>query len=140
MEFVGTTNESLSMVEIMKVCNMVVEVRGKNGIVPADATTYKYIETRLTAYTVSRLIDFGKLSGRNHPVVTVSLIALGTRNGPIDVIDDSVSDVAASFSVHDGIGSGLNKLKMEVYSFSIALLGVGGVTALCLAANKFGSI
>uniref|UniRef100_A0A251V762 WDR11 second beta-propeller domain-containing protein n=1 Tax=Helianthus annuus TaxID=4232 RepID=A0A251V762_HELAN len=83
------------------------------------------------------------LGGGNHPVVTVSLIALGTRNGSIDVIDVSVSDVAASFSVHDGIGRGLNKLKMELDledSFSIALLGVGGVTALCLAANKFGSI
>ncbi|KAJ0606813.1 putative 3-isopropylmalate dehydratase [Helianthus annuus] len=46
MEFVGTTNESLSMVERMKLCNMVVEVRGKNGIVPTDATTYKYLEWR----------------------------------------------------------------------------------------------
>ncbi|KAM0023096.1 putative 3-isopropylmalate dehydratase [Helianthus debilis subsp. tardiflorus] len=32
------------MVERMTLCNMVVEVRGKNGIVPADATTYKYLE------------------------------------------------------------------------------------------------
>ncbi|MFS8023244.1 putative 3-isopropylmalate dehydratase [Helianthus anomalus] len=45
MEFVGsTTNEGLSMVERMKLCNMVVEVTGKNGIVPGDATTYKYLE------------------------------------------------------------------------------------------------
>ncbi|KAJ0496756.1 hypothetical protein HanHA89_Chr13g0503471 [Helianthus annuus] len=75
--------------------------------------------------------------------MTISLIALGTRNGSIDDIDVSTNVVAASFYVHDGVGRGLNKLKMEFDhedSFSIALLGVGGVTALWLAANKFGSI
>ncbi|XP_057430743.1 3-isopropylmalate dehydratase large subunit, chloroplastic-like [Lotus japonicus] len=44
MEFVGTTVESLTMEERMTLCNMVVEAGGKNGVVPADSTTYKYLE------------------------------------------------------------------------------------------------
>lgn len=31
----------------MTLCNMVVEAGGKNGIVPADATTFKYLEVSL---------------------------------------------------------------------------------------------
>ncbi|KAF4351614.1 hypothetical protein F8388_003267 [Cannabis sativa] len=46
MEFVGSTVESLSMEERMTLCNMVVEAGGKNGIVPADSTTYKYLEDK----------------------------------------------------------------------------------------------
>ncbi|KAI3798096.1 hypothetical protein L1987_33365 [Smallanthus sonchifolius] len=46
MEFVGTTVESLSMEERMTLCNMVVEAGGKNGIVPADATTFAYLEDK----------------------------------------------------------------------------------------------
>lgn len=44
MEFVGSTVESLTMEERMTLCNMVVEAGGKNGVVPADATTFKYLE------------------------------------------------------------------------------------------------
>ncbi|XP_027363515.1 3-isopropylmalate dehydratase large subunit, chloroplastic-like isoform X1 [Abrus precatorius] len=44
MEFVGSTVESLTMEERMTLCNMVVEAGGKNGVVPADNTTYKYLE------------------------------------------------------------------------------------------------
>ncbi|PRQ36796.1 putative 3-isopropylmalate dehydratase [Rosa chinensis] len=44
MEFVGSTVEALSMEERMTLCNMVIEAGGKNGIVPADSTTYKYLE------------------------------------------------------------------------------------------------
>ncbi|KAL7618054.1 3-isopropylmalate dehydratase large subunit, chloroplastic [Lactuca sativa] len=46
MEFVGSTVESLTMEERMTLCNMVVEAGGKNGIVPADATTFKYLEDK----------------------------------------------------------------------------------------------
>ncbi|OAY28162.1 3-isopropylmalate dehydratase large subunit, chloroplastic [Manihot esculenta] len=46
MEFVGTTVESLSMEERMTLCNMVVEAGGKNGVVPADSTTFKYLEDK----------------------------------------------------------------------------------------------
>lgn len=28
----------------MTLCNMVIEAGGKNGVIPADATTYKYLE------------------------------------------------------------------------------------------------
>lgn len=28
----------------MTLCNMVIEAGGKNGVVPADATTFKYLE------------------------------------------------------------------------------------------------
>ncbi|KAK1290569.1 3-isopropylmalate dehydratase [Acorus calamus] len=44
MEFVGSTIESLSMEERMTLCNMVIEAGGKNGVVPADQTTFKYLE------------------------------------------------------------------------------------------------
>ena len=32
------------MEERMTLCNMVVEAGGKNGVVPADSTTFKYLE------------------------------------------------------------------------------------------------
>ncbi|KAK3019093.1 hypothetical protein RJ639_004962 [Escallonia herrerae] len=43
MEFVGSTVESLTMEERMTLCNMAIEAGGKNGIVPADSTTHKYL-------------------------------------------------------------------------------------------------
>ncbi|KAI3697126.1 hypothetical protein L6452_29892 [Arctium lappa] len=46
MEFVGSTIESLTMEERMTLCNMVVEAGGKNGVIPADATTFKYLEDK----------------------------------------------------------------------------------------------
>jgi 3-isopropylmalate/(R)-2-methylmalate dehydratase large subunit len=44
MEFVGSTVESLNMEERMTLCNMVVEAGGKNGVIPPDSVTYKYLE------------------------------------------------------------------------------------------------
>ncbi|KAF3455974.1 hypothetical protein FNV43_RR00617 [Rhamnella rubrinervis] len=60
MEFVGTTVESLTVSKFsftanllvakrMTLCNMVVEAGGKNGVVPADSTTYKYLEDKTSA-------------------------------------------------------------------------------------------
>ncbi|XAR62701.1 3-isopropylmalate dehydratase [Bertholletia excelsa] len=46
MEFVGTTVENLTMEERMTLCNMVIEAGGKNGVVPPDSTTYKYLEDK----------------------------------------------------------------------------------------------
>ncbi|XVE81943.1 hypothetical protein DITRI_Ditri15bG0106900 [Diplodiscus trichospermus] len=48
MEFVGTTIESLSMEERMTLCNMVIEAGGKNGVVSADRTTFKYLEDKIS--------------------------------------------------------------------------------------------
>ncbi|KAJ6725812.1 DEHYDRATASE putative-RELATED [Salix purpurea] len=48
MEFAGTTVESLTMEERMTLCNMVIEAGGKNGVVPADSTTFKYLEDKTT--------------------------------------------------------------------------------------------
>ncbi|XWS13931.1 hypothetical protein CRYUN_Cryun36dG0081100 [Craigia yunnanensis] len=45
-EFVGTTVESLNMEERMTLCNMVIEAGGKNGVVSADSTTFKYLEDK----------------------------------------------------------------------------------------------
>jgi 3-isopropylmalate/(R)-2-methylmalate dehydratase large subunit len=44
MEFVGTAVDAMTMEDRMTLCNMVVEAGGKNGVVPADATTAKYLE------------------------------------------------------------------------------------------------
>ncbi|GAB4851341.1 3-isopropylmalate dehydratase large subunit, chloroplastic [Ancistrocladus abbreviatus] len=46
MEFVGSTVESLTMEERMTLCNMVIEAGGKNGVVPADSITHKYLEDK----------------------------------------------------------------------------------------------
>ncbi|KAE8686746.1 3-isopropylmalate dehydratase large subunit [Hibiscus syriacus] len=46
MEFVGTTIESLNMEERMTLCNMVIEAGGKNGVISADTTTFKYLEDK----------------------------------------------------------------------------------------------
>ncbi|XP_047980798.1 3-isopropylmalate dehydratase large subunit, chloroplastic-like [Salvia hispanica] len=46
MEFVGSAVESLTMEERMTLCNMVVEAGGKNGVIPADSTTYKFLEDK----------------------------------------------------------------------------------------------
>lgn len=46
MEFVGTTVEGLTMEERMTMCNMVIEAGGKNGVVPSDRTTEKYLEDK----------------------------------------------------------------------------------------------
>lgn len=37
------------MEERMTLCNMVIEAGAKNGVIPADGTTYKYLEVREVA-------------------------------------------------------------------------------------------
>ena len=37
-------NFLMKMEERMTLCNMVVEAGGKNGVVPSDETTFKYLE------------------------------------------------------------------------------------------------
>lgn len=44
------------MEERMTLCNMVVEAGGKNGVVPADATTFKYLEVCAISYLVQHSI------------------------------------------------------------------------------------
>ncbi|KAF3791269.1 3-isopropylmalate dehydratase large subunit [Nymphaea thermarum] len=44
MEFTGSAVEALTMEERMTLCNMVVEAGGKNGVVPADQTTFNYLK------------------------------------------------------------------------------------------------
>jgi 3-isopropylmalate/(R)-2-methylmalate dehydratase large subunit len=48
MEFVGTAVDAMTMEDRMTLCNMVVEAGGKNGVVPADSTTFKYLEGKTT--------------------------------------------------------------------------------------------
>ncbi|XP_043724935.1 WD repeat-containing protein 11-like isoform X2 [Telopea speciosissima] len=57
--------------------------------------------------------------GGNHPAAAVPLVALGTQNGIIDVIDVSANAVAASFSVHNSTVRGLRWLgNSQLVSFS----------------------
>ncbi|CAK9189454.1 unnamed protein product [Sphagnum troendelagicum] len=44
MEFVGSAVDKMTMEDRMTLCNMVVEAGAKNGVVPADSTTFKYLE------------------------------------------------------------------------------------------------
>ncbi|GBG91734.1 hypothetical protein CBR_g53549 [Chara braunii] len=46
MEFAGTTVDGMTIEDRMTLCNMVVEAGGKNGVVPADKTTFDYLEER----------------------------------------------------------------------------------------------
>jgi 3-isopropylmalate/(R)-2-methylmalate dehydratase large subunit len=39
----------------MTLCNMVVEAGGKNGVVPADSTTFKYLEVCAIDHYMPRL-------------------------------------------------------------------------------------
>ncbi|XP_071693152.1 uncharacterized protein [Rutidosis leptorrhynchoides] len=58
-------------------------------------------------------------SGGNRPAVAVPLVALGTQNGSIDVIDVSANAVAASFNVHSSVVRGLRWLgNTRLVSFS----------------------
>lgn len=51
--------------------------------------------------------------------MAVPLVALGTQNGSIDVIDVSANAVAASFSVHNNLVRGLRWLgNTRLVSFS----------------------
>mmetsp|Transcript_7231 Transcript_7231/g.21283 ORF Transcript_7231/g.21283 Transcript_7231/m.21283 type:complete len:507 (-) Transcript_7231:469-1989(-) len=49
MEFVGPVVEQMTMEDRMTLCNMVVEAGGKNGVCPADETTFKYVRDRTDA-------------------------------------------------------------------------------------------
>jgi len=46
MEFGGDAIGQLSMEERQTLCNMAIEAGGKNGIIPADAVTQKYVDAR----------------------------------------------------------------------------------------------
>lgn len=57
--------------------------------------------------------------GGNFPAVAVPLVALGTQNGTIEVIDISANAVAASFAVHNSVVRGLRWLgNSRLVSFS----------------------
>ncbi len=55
MEFSGDTLKELSMEARMTITNMAIEAGGKNGVIPADDTTFEYLKGRLKGkqdYTV----------------------------------------------------------------------------------------
>lgn len=57
--------------------------------------------------------------GGNDPAVAVPMIALGTQNGYINVVDISANAVAAIFSVHSAVIRGLRWLgNSRLVSFS----------------------
>ncbi|XP_054821637.1 uncharacterized protein LOC129320288 isoform X2 [Prosopis cineraria] len=67
--------------------------------------------------------------GGNTPAVAVPLVALGTQNGTIDLIDISANAVASSFSVHNGIVRGLRWLgnsRLVSFSYSQVSEKAGG--------------
>ncbi|KAJ4950939.1 hypothetical protein NE237_027771 [Protea cynaroides] len=69
--------------------------------------------------------------GGNHPAAAVPLVALGTQNGIIDIIDVSANAVAASFSVHNCTVRGLGWLgNSRLVSFSYTQVNekAGGYT------------
>lgn len=74
------------------------------------------IHTMLTLLITVVILYVG---GGNQPAVAVPLVALGTQNGTIDVIDVSANAVASSLSVHNGVVRGLRWLgNSKLVSFS----------------------
>lgn len=66
--------------------------------------------------------------GGNYPAVAVPLVALGTQNGTIDVIDVYANAIAASFSVHSTTVRGLRWLgNSRLVSFSYTKVHYMGV-------------
>lgn len=83
--------------------------------------------------------------GGNYPAAAVPLVALGTQNGTIDVVDVSANAVASSLSVHNGIVRGLRWLgnsRLVSFSYTQANEKSGGyinklvVTCLRSGLNK----
>ncbi|XP_019440273.1 PREDICTED: WD repeat-containing protein 11-like isoform X3 [Lupinus angustifolius] len=83
--------------------------------------------------------------GGNYPAAAVPLVALGTQNGTIEVVDVSANAVASSLSVHNGIVRGLRWLgnsRLVSFSYSQANEKSGGyinklaVTCLRSGLNK----
>ncbi|KAF7152680.1 hypothetical protein RHSIM_Rhsim01G0066800 [Rhododendron simsii] len=67
--------------------------------------------------------------GGNYPAAAVPLVALGTQNGTVDVIDVYASAVAASFSVHNSTVRGLRWLgnsRLVSFSYTQANEKTGG--------------
>ncbi|PPR83858.1 hypothetical protein GOBAR_AA36856 [Gossypium barbadense] len=67
--------------------------------------------------------------GGNSPAVAVPLVALGTQNGTIDVIDVSAKAVAAGFSVHNSKVRGLRWLgnsRLVSFSYTEVSEKIGG--------------
>lgn len=46
LEIEGETIEAMTMEERMTLCNMAIEAGGKNGVIPADQTTFDYVRAR----------------------------------------------------------------------------------------------
>ncbi len=57
MEFTGETIENLSMDDRFAMCNMVIEAGAKNGIMPVDNVTGKYVKAAVRKYKPVRKSD-----------------------------------------------------------------------------------
>ncbi|RWR73368.1 WD repeat-containing protein 11 [Cinnamomum micranthum f. kanehirae] len=100
------SNATLSTTELSFKLNLV----GQLHLLSSTVATLAVPSPSLTA-TLAR--------GGNNPAAAVPLVALGTQNGTIDVIDVSANAVAASFSVHNSITRGLRWLgNSRLVSFS----------------------
>ncbi|KAF3624471.1 putative clathrin assembly protein-like [Capsicum annuum] len=62
---------------------------------------------------------YNREGGGNSPAVAVPLVAVGTQNGTVDVIDVSANAVSVSFAVHNSVVRGLRWLgNSRLVSFS----------------------
>lgn len=44
----------------MTLCNMVIEAGGKNGVVPADETTFKYLEVTIELASEMPIVELSR--------------------------------------------------------------------------------
>jgi 3-isopropylmalate/(R)-2-methylmalate dehydratase large subunit len=111
MEFAGDTISSLGMDDRFTICNMAIEAGGKNGIIPPDGTTRRYLKGRaerewveyasdddaeyaaihdIDAASVVPTVAFPHLPSNTRPVaesrdVTVDQVVIGScTNGRIE--------------------------------------------------------
>lgn len=103
---IGSSNPTVRLEEVSFKTTLV----GQLHLLSSSVTMLAVPSPSLTA-TLAR--------GGNFPAVAVPLVALGTQNGSIEVIDISANSVAASFSVHNSVVRGLRWLgNSRLVSFS----------------------
>ncbi|OIW19550.1 hypothetical protein TanjilG_07005 [Lupinus angustifolius] len=109
----------------------------------SSTVTMLAVPTPSLTATLAQIMLFE--GGGNYPAAAVPLVALGTQNGTIEVVDVSANAVASSLSVHNGIVRGLRWLgnsRLVSFSYSQANEKSGGyinklaVTCLRSGLNK----
>lgn len=117
---VGSSPDPRSSTVSLEAMSFKISLVGQLHLLSSTVTMLAVPSPSLTA-TLAR--------GGNYPASAVPLVALGTQNGIVDVIDVPASAVAASFSVHNSTVRGLRWLgnsRLVSFSYTQANEKTGG--------------